>query len=188
MTKPRTKAPKATRSEEGREDAELSRDQLESLWIESRRSLSALKYDVVDAALSGDDPSAAWSYLGWLHIRIRDSQRIEGDERDFALGALERYLFLPAAEKPSLGQAFGVERAASKRRPTVRRGLLQGVNELIEFLHESKGYPLTLTRLGKPTAFEIAAQVLGTQKFGDGRLLKLSSETLRTEYWSKREK
>jgi hypothetical protein len=187
MTK-RTARETTTRRAMVREDAVLSRAQLESLWIESCRSRSALKYDVVSAALSGDDPAGARSFLVWLRKRIRDNEPIKGRERDFMLGALERYLSLPAAQKPSIGQAFGVERASGRRRPANRCGLVLGVNRLIEFLHESKGYPLTSAQKRGPTAFEIAAQVLGTQRFDDGRWFKVSAETLRTDYWGKREK
>ncbi len=183
MTK-RTTKETAKRPAMGRDGfRQLSPSEIEALWRRWRATGSELDYDYIEAALSGDDPAAASAYISWIFSNLRNEKSIDGDEREFLLRGLGRYLGR-ALENPklTLGQALGIERAPGKRAPAVRSGLVHHVNQIIDFLHKAEGYPLTLNATGNQTAFDVAAQMLAARKF------VRSPDTLQTEYWPKRKR
>jgi hypothetical protein len=167
-----------TSSKDQRETDPLSDADSKALWKLVRPFMYVSDDQSIENALSGDDPFAARSYIFWLHRRVSAGEELDDDVRAFATTALARFL---DGDAKTLGVGFGVERA-KRGHPPARLGGVQAVNGLIRCLSEDHGYPLGDSS-GRPSAFEVAAQLL-RQHFRFDR----SPYTLRDQYWSKRER
>jgi hypothetical protein len=133
----------------------LSRDRLDELWAAAKKAKSLLREDVIEHALSGDDPTAAKAYLYWLEKSVSEGSRPSAGVKAFAVEAFRRY---HANDGKTLGQAFGLERAKPGN-PPIRAGAMSAIISLIRFLHDEAGFKLSESA-SAPSAFEVASQLL----------------------------
>jgi hypothetical protein len=158
-------------------DIWLSPEQMDLLWKRALPYMACSPEDVLEAALSGDDPEAALAHLFWLRRSLAQNSRVPESTRAFAVEALDRFGLGKGGL--SLGQAFGLERR-KRGAPPRRLGAVRAINGLLRFLHEKEGYPVIDPKIG-PSTFDVAAALLKRYWGFDRSPYTLSDEP----YWQK---